>query len=412
VPLIAALAAAALTAVACGGGGSNGSAGGGTASASADTAVLGTAKAATGTPVKIGWVSDGRTPAVDTTNEIKSAQATAAYANAYLGGLLGHPIELVTCETKYVPATAQACGNMFVQQRVAAVAVGSPGQTDPWLQVVQAAGIPVGATLLSTTLALSSPGVFVWGNPLAVFGTPAAYARDNKLTKAAVLVTDVPAATGPAKALEPIFFRNGGATADVIAIPAGTADMTPQVQSAKRPQLYHVIGDPTFCASAIRAIRTIDPSASITAIDRCLGADKGASIPGGYKGIKIVAQFNTDVNDSEYKLYKAVIAKFGRSLPLDASAASGYQGMLGFVRAVNAGGGTDVTSAGILKALQTMPATPYPLVGGAKFKCDGTALAGISKNICSTVAFVADGVADGSTSNYKTLDMTGIVKLG
>ena len=59
-----------------------------------------------------------------------------------------------------------------------------------------------------------------------------------------------------------------------------------------------------------------------------------------------------------------------------------------------------------------MPATPYPLGGGAKFKCDGTALAGISKNICSTVAFVADGVADGSTSNYKTLDMTGIFKLG
>jgi|GEM_PF-4995951 len=53
----------------------------------------------------------------------------------------------------------------------------------------------------------------------------------------------------------------------------------------------------------------------------------------------IVAQFNTDVNDNEYKLYKAVIAKFGRSLPLDASAASGYQGMFGFVRTVNAASG-------------------------------------------------------------------------
>lgn len=411
VPLIAALAAVALTAVACGGGSSSGS-GGGTASASADTAILGTAKAATGTPVKIGWVSDGRTPAVDTTDEIKGAQATAAYANAYLGGLRGHPIDLVTCETKGVPATAQACGNTFVQQHVAAVAVGSPGQIDPWLKVVQAAGIPVGANLLSTTLSLTGPGVFVWGNPLAVFGTPAAYARDNKLTKAAVLVTDVPAASGPAKALEPAFFRNGGATADVIAIPPGTADMTPQVQSAKHPQLYHVIGDPTFCASAIRAIRTIDQSAPITAIDRCIGPDKGASIPGGYKGVKIVAQFDTEVNDNEYKLYKAVIAKFGRSLQLDASAASGYQGMLGFVRAVNAGGGTDVTSAGILKAIQTMPATPYPLGGGGKFKCDGTALAGIAKNVCSKVGFIADGATDGSTSNFKTLDMTGIFKLG
>jgi len=115
---------------------------------------------------------------------------------------------------------------------------------------------------------------------------------------------------------------------------------------------------------------------------------------------------NTNPNDNEYKLYKAMIAKFGLSLPVDASAASGYQGMLGFVRAVNAGGGTDVTSAGILKAFQAMPATPYPLGGGGKFRCGGTAMVGISKNICSTVGFIADGAADGS------LDMTGIFKLG
>jgi branched-chain amino acid transport system substrate-binding protein len=59
-----------------------------------------------------------------------------------------------------------------------------------------------------------------------------------------------------------------------------------------------------------------------------------------------------------------------------------------------------------------MPATPYPLGGGATFKCDGTALPTISKNICSTVGFVADAAADGTLSNFKTIDATGIYKLG
>jgi branched-chain amino acid transport system substrate-binding protein len=410
VTLVAGLAAVALAAAGCGSsGGSGGEANG---SAGADTAILGTTKAASGTPVKIGFMSTGRTQTVDNTDEIKAAQATAAYANAYLGGLRGHPIELVTCEEKNVPATSQACGNTFVQAHVAAVDAGSPGQTDPMIQVVHSAGIPVGLNVSATSLVLSTPGVFVWGNPLAPFGTSAAYAREHKLTKAAVLVVDVPGAIGPAKALEPVFFRNAGATAEVVAIPPGTADMTPQIQAAGRPDVFHVIGDPTFCASAIRAIRTIAPKAAITALDRCIGTDKGSSIPGGFKGVTISAQANVDPNDKEFQLFKAVIGKYGKGLGTTATVASGYQGMLGFVRAVNAASGTDVTPAGITKALQTMPATPYPLGGGATFKCDGTALPTISKNVCSTAGFVADAAADGTLSNFKTIDATGIYKLG
>jgi len=410
VTLFAGLAAVALAAAGCGS--SGGSGGTANASAGADTALLGTPKAASGTPVKIGFMSTGRTQTVDNSTEIKAAQATAAYANAYLGGLRGHPIELVTCEEKNVPANSQACGNTFVQDHVAAVDTGSPSQTDPMIQVVHPAGIPVAFNVAASSLVLSTPGVFVWGNPLAAFGTSAAYAREHKLTKAAVLVTDVPGASGPAKALEPIFFRNAGATADVVAIPPGTADMTPQIQAAKHPDLFHVIGDPTFCASAIRAIRTIDPNASITAIDRCIGTDKGSSIPGGFKGVTISAQANIDPNDKEFQLFKAVIGKFGNGLGTTATVASGYQGLLSLVRGVNAASGTDVTPAGITKALQSMPATPYPLGGGATFKCDGSALSAISKNACSTASFVAEAAADGTLSNFSTLDAAGIYKLG
>jgi branched-chain amino acid transport system substrate-binding protein len=410
VTVAAGLAAVALAAAGCGS--SGGSGGGANGSAGADAAILGTPKAASGTPVKIGFMSTGRTQTIDNTDEIKGAQTTAAYANAYLGGLRGHPIELVTCEEKNVPATSQACGNTFLQDHVAAVDTGSPSQADPMIQVVHPAGIPVALNVAATSVVLSTPGVFVWGNPLSAFGTSAAYAREHKLTKAAVLVTDVPGASGPAKALEPVFFRNAGATAEVVAIPPGTADMTPQIQAAGHRDLFHVIGNATFCASAIRAIRTIDPNASITAIAHCIGTDKGASIPGGFKGVTIVAEANVNPNDKEFQLFKAVIGKYGNGLGTNAMVQSGYQGLLGFVRAVNASGGTDVTPAGITKALQSMPATPYPLGGGATFKCDGTAVPGISKNICSTVGFVADATADGTLSNFTNIDATGIYKLG
>jgi branched-chain amino acid transport system substrate-binding protein len=61
--------------------------------------------------VAVGFISTGQTAAIDTTDEIKAAQAVVKYANQYLGGIGGRPIELTTCEEKGVPATAQDCAN-------------------------------------------------------------------------------------------------------------------------------------------------------------------------------------------------------------------------------------------------------------------------------------------------------------
>src|SRR6266516_3341841 len=54
----------ALVAAACGGG-SNSSSGSSTSASGSSSAVLGPVKAATGTPVKIGLVSDGKSPSID-----------------------------------------------------------------------------------------------------------------------------------------------------------------------------------------------------------------------------------------------------------------------------------------------------------------------------------------------------------
>src|ERR1700733_2566635 len=86
--------AATMLTAACGGSSSGTKASSSSSSSSNDSALLGPAKAASGTPVKVGWVSTGKTEAIDTSNEIKAAQATVDYANARLGGLAGHPIKL------------------------------------------------------------------------------------------------------------------------------------------------------------------------------------------------------------------------------------------------------------------------------------------------------------------------------
>ncbi|MDB6002923.1 MAG: putative branched-chain amino acid transporter, amino acid-binding protein [Rhizobacter sp.] len=379
-----------------------------------NSSLLGTANKATGDPVKIGWMSTGQTQATDTTDEIRGAKAVVAYANAHLGGLAGRPIELVVCEDKATPAGAQACGNQFVTEGVAAVASGSTSAVDGAVQIVAPAGIPFTANLATTQTILGTKNVFVFTNPLSAFGTPAAYAREKQISSAAVVVIDVPAASGPARALSPAFFGNVNASAQVIAIPPGTADMTPQVEAAqgKKPGMWHLAGDPTFCSSALRAIRTLAIDAPVTMLDRCIAPDGGASIPGGYKGVTVIAQAVQDPEDKEFQLYQAVLDKFGDGLTDDGDARSGFAGMLSLIRGVNAKAPAEVTSESISTALQTMPATPLPIGGGATFQCNGQAIPAVSPNICATAAFVADADAAGKLSNFRTLDSQGIYKLG
>jgi ABC-type branched-subunit amino acid transport system substrate-binding protein len=364
--------------------------------------------------VKIGWMSTGQTQAVDTTDEIRGAETAVAYANAHLGGIAGRPIKLVQCEDKGTPAGAQACGNQFVSEGVVAVASGSSSASDGAIQVVDPAGIPFTANLVSTQAMREAKNGFVFYNPLAAFGTAAAYARTNHISSAAVVVIDVPAASGPARQLSPAFFGNAGAKVDVVAVPPGTADMTPQIQAAqeKKPGMWHLAGDPTFCDSALRAIRTLAIDAPITMLDRCMDADGGASVPGGYKGITVVAQAVQEPGDKEYDLYRAVLDKFGKGLADNGDGRSGYSGLLSLVRGVNASKPTDVTPQSVVTALRGMPATPLPLGGGATFQCNGEAISAISRNICSTAGFVADVDAQGKLSKFRALDAEGIYKLG
>lgn len=376
--------------------------------------MLGSKNPATGSAVKLGFVSDGQTQALDETEEIRTAEATVKYANDYLGGLNGHKIALTTCQTKGTPAGAQDCANQFISAGVPAVAGAVPGQIDGVVSGLSPAGVVTGLESGSSQTVLASPNTYIWANPLAVFGTPAAYAKEKGYKSAQFIVIDVPGAVGPARQLAPAFFKNAGATASVTAVAPGTADMTPQIQTAAntKPDMYYLLGDPTFCSSAMKAIRTLNITTPVMALDRCIGPDKGASIPGGWKGVTIATGAVTNPGDKEDQIFNEVLNTYGTNVKPDSESVSAYQGMLGLIRAVNAAKATDLTAKGINSAIQSMPATPYPLGGGATYQCNGQATAAISKNICSTFGAIADAAADGTLSNFKSVDATGIYKLG
>jgi len=395
----AVLAAVALVFSACSSGASSDS-----ASDAEVTQALGTPNKAAGSPVLLGLISDGKGTSIDQTAEIKGAQAAIGYANDYLGGINGRPIELKVCETQNSPSVATDCANQMVGAKVSAVLAGTLAEADQVISVLAPAKIPTFFSQAASKLGLSTPGVFSMTNAINYFSSPAAYAKQQGYQRATMVVIDVPGASGPARQIGSLLFGNAKVGYDVVAIPPGTADMTPQIQAAqaKSPQMYMLLGDATFCSSAIKALRTLGLDTTILASETCVNSDASASIPGGYEGVKVVAslQFNSD--DPEFKTFKAALSRYGEGTAPASIPGIGYAVTLGLVRALNAAKVTDTSPAGLQAAVQSAPPVPYPLNGGASFQCNGKAVA-LSPNICSANGIIADAAEDGSLSNYQVV---------
>jgi branched-chain amino acid transport system substrate-binding protein len=249
-------------------------------------------------------------------------------------------------------------------------------------------------------------------NGLASIAGPAGVAKENGVKKAAVLVTDVPAASGPVNQVGPVFYRNAGVELTVVTVPPDAADMTPQVQSAiqQGAEQIAMVGNPAFCTSALKAMKTLNFTGGIVLIPQCIDDTSAASIPGGYAGMKQITFTTNDPTDADFKAYGAVMDKYASGVNKGGVAPGGYVVVTGFARAFD-GLTVEPTAAGITGALSAMTKpVKVPLGGGITFQC-GTKPVAITPNICGGQALVADLDKDGNGSNYKLLDTAELTKL-
>ena len=336
---------------------------------------LGKPNKATGSPVKVGYINSGVSAAIDGTEEAAAADATVKYVNDYLGGIAGHEIQLDQCATNEDPAIAATCGDKMIQDGVVAVLMNVNGQVAPWATPVIAAKIPIIAynTADGSTLVPGAP-VFVLSNPLGGLGVfPAAIAKKNSFTKAAIVTVDVPAAVGPVKALvPPTMAASGVPAADIVALPQGQADFGPQIQAELKnsPQLVHIIGNPAFCASVITALRDASYTGVITMISNCLDKATVTSLGDKLKGILVSYNAGEDPTDPDFTIFKALVAKYNDKINPSGTPVGAYVAVIGFQRLLNGITG-DVTSASIISTIKANPGVPYPTIKGNQIICDG-----------------------------------------
>ena len=346
---------------------------------------------AAGAPVKIGLINPEGGASVSQPESREAAEAVVRYANENLGGLGGRPISLVICKSKEDSAAAADCANQMVESGVAAVVVTSTAQGAVMAPIIQKAKIPYGSYNGASATELTAKDYsYAWtgGFPSHLAGM-AKYAREQKMTNVTMYVLNVPAVTNGAKAMGAPAFKAAGVTLDIVPIPPGTPDASPQVSAGlkKNPQAVAMIGDGTFCTSVLKALTTLGSKAEKMVIQSCNDPAVFQATGDALEGAKVFSTGDGVSDDPQARIYRAVMAKYAPGTALSGPALSGYQSMLGLVRAA-AGLTGDVTPASVNAAIRSAKDVPVPAGHEATMTCDGKAVPGLPM-ICNGSANVA-----------------------
>jgi branched-chain amino acid transport system substrate-binding protein len=386
--------------------------GGAMTSKAGSAKVLGPTQRATGSPVLIGFISDGLSANIDATPEIPAAQAAVNYINSHLRGIGGHVLRLDTCLDGETPSGTTNCVNQMIAAHVDAVLYNVTGQGATIATGLRPAHIPLFAFGAIDQGTLLSKAAFVLTNGLGALAGPPALLQQSGGKRAAVIEIDVPEAIGPVQQLGGAFYKNAGATMTAVPIPPGTADMTPQIQATlnKNPDQVSIIGNDTFCISAIEALRTLGYTKQIVIDASCVTGAAKKALGSRLKGVVELTASSTDPATHEVALFNAVMAAYAHGTSLTTtSAQGGYAVVLGFARAMTGISGA-ITPDTVLNTAVAMKPQPLPLAKGLTFQCTQKQVS-FAAAICSTGYLATTLDSRGNPTKYKPIDLSALLKL-
>ena len=283
-------------------------------SAVSNAELLGAEAPATGEPVKIGFITDGEANGSAAQNEEPVAKATVQWLNEHMNGLAGHPISLDICVDQLDPGRAMDCANQMVRDNVAAVVIGSSGVIESSWNLLHDAHIPVINNAVTISTLLEDPAsTFIVNDPLAqVVNVPIAVAQDEGVSKVSIVVVDLPIATDIYGGSTPDLFEHNGLELEVVPVPLGTPDITPQAQHIAQDNpdgLVSIVGPDAFCIAALQGLQAVDFQGSKFMIQQCLTASTREALSGGeLAGIKTVSLAPIgDDSDASMRQYQAVL---------------------------------------------------------------------------------------------------------
>lgn len=380
--------------------------------------LLGPANPATGSPVRVGVFNLEDNPLIDLSSTGDAAEAAAAYANDHLGGLDGHPIDVVRCADKLDAEATETCGDVFVQAGVVAVVAGQPATAEAIVPTVVAAGIPwIGSSPLSLPEIVATEDAFFFGSGAAgSLGAYAQYSADVGYRKVVIYAVQVPEVISLVQNLGAAIFAEAGIEVRIVGVPPGGGDATQAIHEGlvDGPDAVLVVGERTACQSVLAALHTLGSTAPKLVGQGCV--DNGVIGALGESAIDNVVVFGAgdpSGDHHEAQVYRAVMQRYTPGAEPSGLTSVGYVSMLGLVRAVNAGGlpdGDRVTGEQVMALMRAAKDVPRPLGNSGTFSCDRNHLAPqvIKATMCTSEVLYST-YTGGIPGRYDKIDIAAIL---
>ncbi len=347
---------------------------------------------ADGEPIKVGTINQ-ETGATGAYPELTMAdRAAVRFVNEELGGVDGHPIELVSCDTEFSPAGSQSCAQMMVDEGVVAV-VGGIDVFGTGIDVLEQNGIPFVGGIPISMASVQNPISFQfsggsWGAMLA-FADYAA--NDLGADRVSVLYGDfgsiADAAQYGKRALESL----GVSEVKMVPMPLSGADFLPLMTTAADidPDAVISLTADTGCVPTFQAAHDLDLRADIFITGACAAPkivdDAGEDLVEG-------TYFNTEgpVNPEpplpDSTLYFAVISRYGDGVPPASAATVSFRAFMNLYVQMRVIGADALTPGALVDEFRA--ARDFPSFNGHPYTCDGEQIAGLPA-ICSPQQIIA-----------------------
>jgi branched-chain amino acid transport system substrate-binding protein len=387
----------------------------GSMAGASSTSALGKPDPAKGKPVILGLISDGGSGTVGTAPLVEQgAKMAVAWANAYKGGLGGRPIQLFICENLSTPAGGQDCANQMVQKHVVAVTLPFTGQGPTEVPTIVKAGIPYITLSGSTTEETTTKGAYsLTGGFPGVLAADAAVAKAKGYKKFAMLTVNVPEATQPAEGIGAAAFKAAHVGYKVIPVNLGTADITPQLESAVQwgAQAIGMTGDLTLCTSFFKGYQTLGLKLPRYVLTTCVDPSIiNSSLDSVMAGSIISSPGVTSSPD--YATYAAMTKKYAPSVNpspnISTNQSNGASAIWALINAMQGYKGP-VTPAGINRQMQTAKDVVLPLSDGATFTCNGKIIPSLP-SVCSVSTSIGTLKANGHAIDIKVINPAALLK--
>jgi branched-chain amino acid transport system substrate-binding protein len=293
---------------------------GGNAATTGNGGTAGTA--ATGSPILIGVAEPDQGPNSLGPEMGPGLTGGLYYVNSVLGGVHGHPIKTVMCNSDTTPSVEVNCANKFVSDGVVAVFDAYDSGFAAEHPILQRAGIPIFGVEAADNQDNDSSYDYFFGPPEEAFAVgPLQVFHQQGYNKITLTIANTPSSVQYVdEAINPVA-KNLGMNVKVTYYDASAADFSVIASSllSGNPQLTGIIAGPeSDCTSLLEALRTdgfqgplLMGSCSAYVKADSSGAVNTYSYSAGW--LPSLASAAPAVVQNQIKAYNAAMAKTGNS---------------------------------------------------------------------------------------------------